>query len=1619
MKNSGLGLARVRGSYRFLRAFFVSLVLCVLVSCSGNGSKQTSTSGSTGTSGTTTQNPPPSNPPPSNPPPSNPPPDNPPPSNPPPDNNPPPSNPPPDDNPPPVVKHGVVKGGVVPVSGATIQLYAAGSSDAGPSTPLIASPLLSDSSGEFDLAGAYTCPSADALVYVVAIGGDPGTGQANPQLNLMTVLGKCGDITATTNITINEVTTVAAAWSLAEFMHAADAVGASANNDAALAASFSMALLLANPATGTVPGANAPNDATLPVAEINTLADILASCVQSVGGTAGDGSVCGKLFDYTTPSGEAAPNSIITAALSLAKNPAQHAADLFALLPSPPPFQPVLTSAPASFALPTTFPSGLLVAPTTVSFDTVFLGDTSTKAITLTNQGSAPIQLTSVGISGSSAQEFSYALTSPQTPCSLSASLAGGATCTIVVELSPVSAGQKSADLQITSTAPNGLIHVPLSGQAQEVASGSVSFTISPDSLSFSKIGIPQTITVTNTGTVPFNLTITPYYPPSAYPTSTPVGQGWGQSDTCTQGPVAPAGSCTISAEVYGSDLPQYLTIQAHAGTDVVAQQVAVSMQFPQGGGSLSSRPIDFGTWAVGVTSIPQKITASSSQSVYILNQGVTGPNASEFAADCLSVKGTCSITFTPAAVGQRTATLHTQYGNIALSGSGQPAGPSMLVTQLSSFYTFTVGSYTEAGFRVVNNGTQTLTPAITLEPPTNTALFSIRSNAGECPSTLAPAVSCVLYVRFTPTQIGEQSATLQVKVASIPSLTVVKNLTATAAAPSSELILNPNPLEFGAVELNHSYSQQFPLTTLDMFTVGPATGGNASGDFTASLSSNCNLGTPYGGCYVQLGFVPSALGVRTTSFVITDQTTGKTGTLWVRGTSTQQAIQVSPDTVSFPATTVGTDSAMQTVTIRNNGYVNDILMPTFGGPNSGAFAVKGGTCDTTYSSFQLSPGQSCTLSIVFHPNVTGTANASLQIGGTNISIPVSGTGIASVIPSQLGFSATSLSFPDETVSYITDPQGLTITNTGQEAQDVTVQVLDSNGQVLQVRDFTVEGAAHCLGLQAGRSCRIGVGFLPNAAGVKNEMLRFLSLPSGSTSTVSLSGTGLAPTGGPLTLSPAEGLFFGQTGIPQTVTLTNSGDTPVEIKSINYENNTCPIMLQGQASCTIAVDGIHGAPSVRATSSTTAYTIPISLPPQAQSVPEYLGFGTVPIGSLTYAFFTVYLNELPQGYPVIGDNASDFIVWRCPAGMPHGECNTEVDFKPQGPGLRTALLETPFGGIKLYGVGGDSDGSDFTITQNNFPTTIVPGYVGTITLTNTGTAPLLLSRTDRQYPLNFSLSTVGTVGRGFRCYSGAQSTVYGINMAVGGSCTFEVSFDVDQNTGAKTENMTFTDAISGVSHSITFNGDAGVGVSAPTVSQSTVDVGNIAIGETSAPKTVTISAPSGDPVTTTLSRITNSATYVLDQGSCATQTPCQVTLKMTPTLPGPFSADVMTVDPVTGKSTYWFVTGAGGFPAAMFYPTSLDFGTQTKYQQSPAQSFQIINTGVTDLKITNFTMTGTGLGDYVVDRSCIGTSVPVGGSCAVSVSFLPVSTGLRTATLNIVSNAPTTPPGIQFSGTGQ
>ena len=235
---------------------------------------------------------------------------------------------------------GVVHGGQQPIAGATIQLYTVGTSATGASsTALISSQVQTLGDGTFSITGDYSCADA-TQVYIVASGGDPGAG-ANPYSTLATALGSCSSLSSSSYISINELTTVAAAYALAPFAGAAYTSIGSAGS-VGLPNAFLTAATLVDPAAGTV-NTSLPSGLTVPVAEIDTLADILASCVNS------NGSASAGCSQLNTATGA---TNTFDAAFFIAKNPGAPAVvNLYSLQGTVAPFQPVLPNQPNDFTL--------------------------------------------------------------------------------------------------------------------------------------------------------------------------------------------------------------------------------------------------------------------------------------------------------------------------------------------------------------------------------------------------------------------------------------------------------------------------------------------------------------------------------------------------------------------------------------------------------------------------------------------------------------------------------------------------------------------------------------------------------------------------------------------------------------------------------------------------------------------------------------------------------------------------------------------------------------------------------------------------------------------------------------------------------------------------------------------------------------------------------------------------------------------------------------------------------------------------------------------------------------------------------------------------------------------
>jgi streptogramin lyase len=263
---------------------------------------------------------------------------------------------------------GRVRGGQQPISGASIVLYQAGSGGPGiGAASLLTTAVTTDANGQFSFTGDYTCPSSTTQVYLIATGGNPGLplGGVNPASVMMAALGDCGNLSNSTFINMNEVTTVGAVWALSQFMAAGGGVGASATNATGLRNAFMAAANLVDVSKGAAGGAALPAGATLESAKLYTLADVVAACVNSDGGSA-----CTPLFQAAIPiAGSSTPGNTLDAALDIVRHPGMNVGAVFAAATATGPFQPALSQAPNDWTMALTFHGGGLDSPTSVAVD--------------------------------------------------------------------------------------------------------------------------------------------------------------------------------------------------------------------------------------------------------------------------------------------------------------------------------------------------------------------------------------------------------------------------------------------------------------------------------------------------------------------------------------------------------------------------------------------------------------------------------------------------------------------------------------------------------------------------------------------------------------------------------------------------------------------------------------------------------------------------------------------------------------------------------------------------------------------------------------------------------------------------------------------------------------------------------------------------------------------------------------------------------------------------------------------------------------------------------------------------------------------------------------------------
>jgi streptogramin lyase len=240
-----------------------------------------------------------------------------------------------------------------------VTLYRAGQ-DAYRTGATVLGSATTGSKGDFTI--EFTPPARPGLLYLVAVGGNAGGG-SNSTIGLMGVVGLSN--AAADSVTLNELTTVAGEWALAQFLDSTgQQAGAPLSNAVGIANAAAQASdNLADIETGE-PAIHLPSTAECesgvpPVncdalERLNTLANIIAGCVQSSGPSAilpSCAAATNACDIVLACSGTPLGGTTLQAAHAIATNPLSNVSQLFAAQDLPPPYQPILPDPPEGFEI--------------------------------------------------------------------------------------------------------------------------------------------------------------------------------------------------------------------------------------------------------------------------------------------------------------------------------------------------------------------------------------------------------------------------------------------------------------------------------------------------------------------------------------------------------------------------------------------------------------------------------------------------------------------------------------------------------------------------------------------------------------------------------------------------------------------------------------------------------------------------------------------------------------------------------------------------------------------------------------------------------------------------------------------------------------------------------------------------------------------------------------------------------------------------------------------------------------------------------------------------------------------------------------------------------------------
>ncbi|MDR3740903.1 MAG: choice-of-anchor D domain-containing protein [Terracidiphilus sp.] len=596
----------------------------------------------------------------------------------------------------------------------------------------------------------------------------------------------------------------------------------------------------------------------------------------------------------------------------------------------------------------------------------------------------------------------------------------------------------------------------------------------------------------------------------------------------------------------------------------------------------------------------------------------------------------------------------------------------------------------------------------------------------------------------------------------------------ATAGAQSTTATVDPTSLSFGSVAFGTpSTAQTVTLTNTGGIAL-TVTSIIATGDFTETDNCQTAVVNSDASCTIQVVFTPSQAGARTGQLTINGNFAGGQLTVALSGTGGSPGmVTLLPTQLSFGSVQVGATSSALQVTVQNQqSSAVSISKVSVTAP----FALASNACGTT-----LAANSSCQLTVTFAPTQSGSATGTLSVTdnvGTQ-SASLAGTGEPAATDT---LSPTSLTFGGTVIGESSSSQTVTLTNSG--GMPLTSIAISATGP------FTESSACGTI-LATNSSCSISVAFLPTASGAATGQLTVADALH--TQTAALSGTGLlAPA---ISVNAPSATFAVQAvetaSAPQTLTMTNSGGSPMASLSFSITGvsassfatgaSTCGTTIASGASCTVQVifkpAAAGGNAATLAIASPTPRVNPVTVALVGTATasaginvsPAQMAFTVATLGQSSAAQTATITNtgaSSASGLTVATAAPFSLASNTCGASLAAGgSCSVGVVFTPASDGAAAGALAVNSTNLNaatvlLSGAGGAAGSVLLQPGSLVFPTTPV-GSTNTaqaVTVTNNG-------------PVAFTDLAL-TASSGFQI----QSTTCTTQLAMGASCAVAVVF---------------------------------------------------------------------------------------------------------------------------------------------------------------------------------------------------------------------------------------------------